>query len=130
MKTLIAVAIITLSMSVYAQDKKTQAVDAAQLKSLLSSERLSGKDMDNAYNSLDKLITKKINAADMKTLLELCLLYFKHDQSDAAYDFVYNLKKSDETSFNNALNQLPKEDQKKIKEFIELSEREAEEGNG
>lgn len=105
------------------------SVDGKNLKTLLTKQKLSNQEVDEAYNGLARMIDNKINLT-MKDLLELCILYSQHDPSDAAYDFAYNLKKSKPKEFEKALKELSKKNRSKIEEFIKIAQSEEAGGNG
>jgi hypothetical protein len=105
----------------YAQ-KANECVETQpkELKSLLEKDKLSGKEISKAYDALATLVDKKVYT--VKDLLDLCLLYSKHDRSDAVYTFAATIKDANPVEFEKAVNELSKEDAAKIKEFIEISD--------
>jgi hypothetical protein len=107
-----------------------QNLESSDLKNTLQRENLSSDDAYTAYEKLDALVQAKATTRPMKELLELCLLYAKHDESDAVYDLVYDLKKSNKKEFEKALKQLSKENRAKILDFIKMTEGEIKNGNG
>lgn len=119
--------LVVLNFS-YAHAQKAES--AKDLKQELSKEKLSPEEVDVAYDKLSAFVEAKKTTLSMKELLELCLLYFKHDGSDAAYDFVLDLKKSNQKEFDKALKLFSKEDAAKIKDFIKISEEAEKNGNG
>jgi hypothetical protein len=129
MKELIKILALVAVLFNYSAAHAEKDTDVKSLKTLLTHEKLSSEDIDKAYNTLDKLVAIKVGMT-MKDLLELCVLYSKHDTSDAASDFAINLKKSNPKEFQKALKELSKEDKAKIKEFIKLAEEEEKNGNG
>lgn len=118
------VAVSAFSINLFAQ--KNEA--AERLKNNLQKERLSDKDVNSAYDQLNLLIEQKATALSVKELLELTLLYSKHDPSDAPYGFMSAVKSIDAKEFDKAMKSYSKEDQKKIKMFIEINESSG--GNG
>lgn len=113
-----AIAIILLSTMAFAQNSHS----AFELKTQLQKERLSDKDVSFAYDKLNQLIEQKATAPSIKELLELCLLYSRHDMSDAPYGFAAAIKSINPKEFDKVLKTFSKEDQKKIKMFIEIND--------
>ncbi len=118
---------LILTSSTFAQ---SQEVDLKKLKSDLASSALSPEAADIVYLKLDKLVKEKASSLPMRELLEMCLQYTKHDPSDASYDLIYNLKKSDQKQFEKALKEFSKKDKARILEIIKMSEDEIKNGNG
>ncbi len=112
-----AICIMFFSAIGFAQNNKV----ATELKNQLQKERLSNKDISAAYNKLNYLIEQKATAPSVKELLELCLLYARHDMSDAPYGFAGSIKAINPKEFNEVLKTFSLEDQKKIKTFIEFN---------
>lgn len=107
-----------------------KSVSTAELKTELSKEKLSREQMDKVYDKLSGLIEVKRTNLSMKELLELCLLFFKHDGTDSAMDFVYELKISNPKEFSKTLNQFSDTDKKQIQDFIKMTEEDIKNGNG
>ena len=129
-KKLFLIKILFVTFFVGLSSVQAQVVtEKNNLKSLLKREKLSNKEISSAYDNLARIIDTKVSVT-MKDLLELCLLYSKHDQSDATYEFALKLKKSNKDEFEKALNELSKEDKAKIEEFIKIAEAQEESGNG
>lgn len=108
------------------------SVNLSELRSYLSKESLSPENVSIAYNVLDKLVdsvsTKLVSS--IKEILELCLLYSKHDQSDAIYGLPNSLQYSYPKEFEQALSQMNKKDAAKIREFVEIAKSMEVGGNG
>lgn len=140
--TILAVLAISISQYTLASDAKDSenkvapakatetvaSVQARYLKNILSRNNLSTQEVTAAYSTLGQLVENRYTPS-MKELMELCLLYAKHDVSDAPYGFASALKASNPKEFEKALKQLSKEDAEKIKEFAEAGEG-SKKGNG
>jgi hypothetical protein len=98
------------------------AQSSSELKSTLNKSKLSSVEAYQAYEKLDGLIQAKKANLSMKELIELCLLYSKHDVSDAPYDLVNDLRKSNTKDFDKALNELSKQDREKVQDFLKMAE--------
>lgn len=105
-------------------------VNTGDIKATLSKSSLEGEENDQVYEKLEELVQAKRSNVEMKELLQLCLSYSKLDKTDAGYDLIYELKKSNKEEFDKALRQLPKEDRARIKHIIKISEEEIKYGNG
>lgn len=125
---IILIAVLISANSVFAQSKFNDDVKA--LKSELVKKSLSSEEIDAAYDKLSDLVNAKTQSLSMKELLEMCLQYTKHDPSDAPYELVYDLKKSNSSEFNKALNKLPKKDKDRIIGIIKIQEDTEKFGNG
>ncbi|MES2768650.1 MAG: hypothetical protein V4596_05830 [Bdellovibrionota bacterium] len=124
---IIFITILILGNSAFAQ---SQEIDLKKLKSDLASSALSPEAADIVYLKLNKLVKEKTSSLSMRELLEMCLQYTKHDPSDAPYDLIYDLKKSDPKQFDQALKEFSKKDKARILEIIKMSEDETKNGNG
>ena len=125
MKKLLILLNIFLSLSVFAQSN-----DDSQLKEKLNKQQqLSDKDLSSAYQSIVDLVDQKKTALSSKKLLELCLLYSKHDYSNAPYEIALSIKEANPKEYEKALKELSKKDAAKIKKFVEIAEDTAKNGN-
>src|SRR5690606_26535519 len=95
---LTAISIMFFSAMAFAQNSNA----ASELKTHLQKERLSDKDVNFAYEKLNQLIVQKATAPSIKELLELCLLYSRHDMSDAPYGFASAIKSINLKEFDKA----------------------------
>lgn len=126
-KIIIITALISVS-SAFAQNATSES--AKTLKSELSKKKLSTEETDAAYDKLSELVKSKAQSLSMKDLLVLCLEYTKHDPSDAPYELVNDLKKSNSKEFSRAVNDLSKKDKNRILEIIKIQEDTEKYGNG
>lgn len=116
-----------LGVPVAFAEKPVECADPIQpkeLKELLEKSKLSGKEINKAYDALSRLFEKKVYT--VKDLIELCLLYSKHDRSDVANTFAETIKDSNPEEFAKALKEFSAEDAKKIKELVEINEEQEE----
>lgn len=94
-----------------------------ELRSLLQKANLNAKEQSIALQSLDKLSADVSSnmVVFIKDMLELSLLYSKHDPSEEIYGLVYSLESSHPDDFKRALDQLSSNDARVIKRFLEIA---------
>lgn len=129
-KLLILILIVNPFGTAFAQKKTPSSVEGkealsvVQVKSIkesLSKEKVDPKDLNAAYDGIAQLVSNR-GTIPMKDLMELCLLFNKHNTSDAVFGLILTLKMSDEKEFNKALRMLSKANAKKVEDLVELAQ--------
>lgn len=126
----IIIQFLTLTSLAFAASASYAQVNTEKLKATLSKNVLESEENDQVYEKLESLVQAKKSNIEMRELLELCLRYSKLDNTDAGYDLIYELRKSNKKEFDNAVKALSKEDRSRINEIIKMTEDEIKYGNG
>ncbi len=127
---LLILVLIATPLATFAQKKSPSSVEGKEalsvvqvksIKETLSKKTVESKDLNAAYDGIAQLVSNR-GTIPMKDLMELCLLFNKHNTSDAVFALILTLKMSDEKEFNKALRTLSKANAKKVEDLVELAQ--------